>query len=184
MNPRRTLNNWSLLYLFSYDFELAYEREVIGETNGGVRLNLFAQSGLTRVYNVARNAVVAGSDSSSITGQMSWGGDQLLLRDDDTAVANIRLSIATDDGATVHMSYASVVYLGPGGTRRIVSAKHRDRVGTEDAPVTASLVISPRFETADPRYQWLNEYQGIGFGQVQIINSRFRRTTIDTYVLT
>jgi hypothetical protein len=180
----RAMYDWSLLYLFSYDFELGFDRELIGDIPSGVRMNLFARSGQSTVYHVARNASIAGGGMRAITGRMEWGGDQLLLRDDDVAIANIRLTIRTDDHATLHMSYSSIAPLGPGGTRRIVSATGRDRLGKESAPVNAPVVISPRFQTSATRYSWLNEHQGVGFGHVQIINSKFRRTTIDVYVLT
>ncbi len=184
IKPRRALHDWSLLYLFSYDFELGLDREVIGQISSGVRMNLFARSGQSTVYHVARNASIAGGGLHAITGRMEWGGDQLLLRDDDVAIANIRLTVRTDDDATLHMWYSSVAPLGPGGTRRIVSAKGRDRLGKESRPVDAPVAISPRFQTSAKQYRWLNEHQGVGFGRVEIINSQFRRTTIDVYVLT
>src|SRR5262245_43725828 len=82
----RPLYDWSLFYLFSYDFELDVNRELIGDISSGVRMNLFARSGRSTVYHVARNASIAGAGLHAITGRMEWGGDQLLLRNDDVAI--------------------------------------------------------------------------------------------------
>jgi hypothetical protein len=184
MTPRRRLLDRSTLYLFSYDTELNEEREEIGYVPGGARLNLFARPESSAVYHVARAANVAGLGSPAISGMLESGGDVVFLRDDDVASSEIQVTIRTDDGAVIHMSYRVMGYLGPGGQGRILRAEKRNRIGTEDAPFEAPIITSPRFQTASPRYAWLNRYQCIGFGRVRIINNKFRRLTADVYALT
>ena len=41
-----------------------------------------------------------------------------------------------------------------------------------------------RFDTTDGRYQWINHYQCIGHGRVQVIKSEIRRLTYDIYAMT
>jgi uncharacterized protein DUF3237 len=181
---RAILHDWSLLYLFSWDIELSLDRDNLGTFPGGVRMNLFARPELSTVYHVAREKTISGRGTTAITGSIEWGGDELLLRDDDGVRSDIRVTVRTDDGAAIHVWYGVVGYFGPGGVRRIVKGKGKDRIGTEAEPFLSPLVTSPRFQTADNRYRWLNDLQGIGFGRVEIVNSDFRRTTSDIYALT
>lgn len=182
--PERGFLDWSLLYLFSYDVELDLTRqEVLGERVGGVRMNCFARPDLSRVYNIGRDKTLRGSGQKAISGRVVMGRDQLLLRDDDVAVSDITLNVATDDGDVIRVHYRLIGYVGPGGVRRIVEGKGDDSLGTEDQPFEAPLVTSPRFETASPNYAWLNGLQGIGFGRAQLVRSKFRRITCDVYAL-
>jgi hypothetical protein len=181
---RREFLDWNLLYLFSYDVELDLgAEEKLGRFPRGVRMNCFARRDLTRVYHVGRETTVAGDGARAITGRVIWGADQILLRDDDVSVSDIRVVIETDDRATIHMAYDLIGYVGPGGVSRIVDGAGRDRLGTEDHPYLAPTVTSPRFHTASPRYAWLNELQGVGFARAQIVRSKFRRISCDVYGL-
>jgi hypothetical protein len=181
---RREFLDWSLLYLFSYDVELDLSgEEKLGRFPRGVRMNCFARRDLTRVYHVGRETTVAGHGARAITGKVVWGSDEILLRDDDVSVSDIRVVIQTDDRATIHMSYNLIGYVGPGGVARIVDGVGRDRLGTEDHPFVAPTVTSPRFHTDSPAYCWINDLQGIGFARAQIVRSKFRRITCDVYAL-
>jgi hypothetical protein len=184
LGRRTVLNDWSLLYLFSWDVELRLDRETLGAIPGGTRINIFARPELSNVYHVGREPTIAGVGDGAITGRLVWGGDELLLRDDDGAVGDIRVTVQTDDAAYIHVWYKAVGFLGPGGARRLVEKKKRDRIGTEDEPSVSPIVASPRFQTAHPRYRWLNALQGIGFASVEIVNSNFRRSTADIYAIT
>jgi hypothetical protein len=181
---RNELLDWNLLYLFSFDLELDVNRqETFGRFEDGVRMNVFAKPGLSRVYNVGRETTVPGDGRPAISGRVEWGGDEALLRNDDVAACNIKLAIHTDDKAVIHLSYRLQGYSGPGGVERIVSGVGDDSFGTEDEPFDVPIMTSPRFYTSSARYGWLNDLQGIGFGRVQLIRSRFRRNTQDIYAL-
>ena len=107
----------------------------------------------------------------------------VLWREDDLEQSQVRASLSLDDDAVIHMTYQVVTNLTPGGFRRIVSEKKGSKIGKEDAPVNWPVVTSPRFETSDPRYRWITEYQCIGYGLVQIIQSEVRRLTYDVYAM-
>lgn len=182
---RDNLLDWSLLYLFSYDVELDLEgQEKLGRFPEGVRMNCFAREDLSRAYNVGRESSVPGSGARAISGKVVWGGDQVLLRNDDVAMSKIRVAILTSDKATIHMSYFLIGYVGPGGIARITDGVGNDRLGTEDQPYEAPIITSPRFETTSPDYAWMNDLQGVGFARAQLIRSKFRRITCDVYGLT
>jgi len=181
---RSELLDWNLLYLFSFDIELDVDRqEKLGRFPNGFRLNLFAKRGFTRVYNVGREAIVAGDGRPSVAGKIEWGGDEAVLRTDDVASCNIRLAIHTDDGAMVHLHYRLQGYVGAGGVDRVERAKGADRYGTERNPYEFPVMTSPRFHTSHARYVWLNDVQGIGFAHAQLVRSKFRRITQDIYAL-
>ena len=70
-------------------------------------------------------------------------GDWLTIGPDGTGTLDVRLLMETDDGALV-----LIQYLG--------------RVDTTRAG--APIYSSPRFESGDARYQWLNKIQAVGKG--------------------
>jgi|SRR5688572_11070365 hypothetical protein len=183
-SERNELLDWNLLYLFSFDVELDPERqERIGRLSTGARINFFSKRGLSRVYNVGREATLAGDGSSAITGKIEWGSDRVLFRDDDVGACDIRSRILTDDGATIHVTYRLQGYLGPGGTERILTDRRKDQYGSEDKPYEVPITTSPRFQTSSREYAWLNEIQGIGFGRAVVVRSVFRRNTQDIYAI-
>ena len=182
-NLRREFLDWNLLYLFSFDIELDLNRqEKLGRFARGVRMNLFAKSGLSRVYNVGRQSTIP-NGRPAISGRIEWGGDEALLRDDDVGSCNIKLAIHTDDLQVIHLSYRLQGYLGPGGVERVVTGTDDDSFGTEEQPYEIPIITAPRFQTPSPRYAWINELQAIGFGRVQAVRSKFRRNTQDIYAL-
>jgi hypothetical protein len=81
-----------------------------------------------------RGTVVAGS-----------GGDYLTLRDNGTMKLDVRLILATDDGANILMTYTGI------------GASDADGFG---------LRTTPLFETGDDRYKWLNDVQCVAIGEL------------------
>ena len=61
-----------------------------------------------------------------------------------TGALDVRATLKTDDGAIVYTEYRGRVRFGPDGLNEVFT--------------------SPRFETGDPRYLWLNGVQCIGKG--------------------
>ncbi|WP_174186328.1 DUF3237 domain-containing protein [Nocardia barduliensis] len=88
------------------------------------------------------------------------GGDWALFRPDGTMTLDVRLTLRTDDGALVLMTY---------GGRWVIPDEVRDRIGD---PATRHLVdparyyfrTSPVFETGAPKYLWLNDIVCVGSG--------------------
>ena len=184
MSHRRQLLNQATLYLFSYDVETSMDRELFGFVPGGTRVTLAARPNLARVYHLYRSRSIAGLGVNVIAGTLTTGQDSLFWREDDLEKSQVRATINTIDGATIHMVYEVVADLGPGGYRRLVGNKKADRVGKADFPLDWPVVTSPRFDTADGRYQWINNYQCLGHGRVEVIQSEIRRLTYDVYAMT
>ena len=74
------------------------------------------------------------------------GGDWVLKRPDGVLELDLRVTLETDDGALVHMTFDGI---------RDDSAK--------GAPFFRTL---PRFETADTRYSFLNRLLAVGAGEI------------------
>lgn len=73
------------------------------------------------------------------------GGDWLTIGPGGVATIDARFGLETDDGAIVYAQYHG---------RMDASVPREERV----------IHVAPRFETADPRYAWLNLVQAVGRG--------------------
>ncbi len=71
------------------------------------------------------------------------GGDWVTLRSDGSYKLDVRATLVTDDGAAIYISYNGIGVPKDGRT---------------------PLRTAPLFETADPRYAWLNNVQAVGLG--------------------
>jgi hypothetical protein len=88
------------------------------------------------------------------------GGDWALFRTDGAMALDVRLTLRTDDGALVHMTY---------GGRWVVPPDLRAELAD---PATRALVdpdryyfrTNPLFETGSQRYAWLNDVVCVGSG--------------------
>ena len=86
------------------------------------------------------------------------GSDWLLARADGAFQQDVRLSLSTDDGALILMSYRGV---------RHSSEEVRERIARgESVPANEYyLRTAPFFETAAPRYAWMNTIVSVGVGE-------------------
>ena len=100
-----------------------------GRTVGEVRSAVFTGERL--------NATLAGVAAAD------W-----MLRTGDVGDIDVRLTMRTDDGALIYVTY--------GG-----------RISFDD-PAGMFAMVAPRFETGDERYVWLNRIQAVGMGQLLI----------------
>ena len=86
------------------------------------------------------------------------GADWVTRRADGNSIVDVRLTLLTDDGATIGLTYAGC-FLGAAGTmQRFVAGQ----------PLEASeysLQTVAQFETGDARYAWLNDAIVIGVGE-------------------
>ena len=71
-------------------------------------------------------------------------GDWITNRADGSYKLDVRLTLKTDDGALILVTYNGVGQTTPAG---------------------ASLRIAPLFETGDSRYHWLTRLQAVGVGE-------------------
>jgi hypothetical protein len=66
-----------------------------------------------------------------------------------------RMSIATDDGAQIHVQYGGVIAIAPADFARMAAG---DTLAADEM----HFVTAPLFQTGDDRYAWLNRTQAIG----------------------
>ena len=101
------------------------------------------------------------SDSGTVEGQRIRGrilaptGDWLRAMPDGSLRVDARMSIATDDGAQIHVQYGGVIAIAPADFARMAAG---ETLGADEM----HFVTTPMFQTGDPRYAWLNRTQAIG----------------------
>jgi hypothetical protein len=181
MEHRRYFVDRALLYHFSTDLVFGLNFEQLGLVSMGARFNLFCVSNSTRVYNVLREREVGALAYAAVSGKLIWGEDASLLGSDDVAIANVRATIQTDDGALIDATYRGVMPTALGVFRAIAGGV--DKIGKPETPAEFRLVVTPTYQTGDQRYAWLNELQCVGFGRVQEVDGTFRRVTYDIYAM-
>lgn len=102
----------------------------------------------------------AGSfEGPRLKGELLPGGmDMKTLRADGSMVPNVRLVLRTDDGALIFMHYTGVRH----GSREVMDRIARGEVVP---PTEYYLRNTPSFETAAPKYDWLNRIVAVGVGR-------------------
>jgi uncharacterized protein DUF3237 len=147
------------------------------------------------VYHVHDDISVEGNDA--IAGSVKMSRDSLFLpREERFGTVEGALVIVTDDAAVIDSRYRGSIALGTLGLGHFDEQEENEADGeqagadgwlppgaTPGAPTRVKLFITPRFETAYPKYKWLTERQCAGFGVVDIENGRPARATIDIYAL-
>ncbi len=94
------------------------------------------------------------------------GHDWALVRNDGSLILDVRLTLTTDDGARILMTYHGV---------RNGPAEVLDRLARKE-PVDPSeyyFRIAPRFETGSAEYAWLNNIMCIGYGERLDVGPRY-----------
>ncbi len=92
--------------------------------------------------------VTGGSfDGDRLRGKvLSGGGDWVVKRADGVLELDLRITLETDDGALIHMTF--------------------DGIRDDAAPGGPYFRTLPRFETADARYSFLNRLLAVGTGEI------------------
>jgi hypothetical protein len=85
------------------------------------------------------------------------GGDWTLLRTDAVLELDLRLTLQTDDGALIHMTSFGLRH----GPPEVMAALAR---GETVDPSTYYFRTTPRFETAHPKYAFLNRLLAVSSG--------------------
>ena len=78
---------------------------------------------------------------------LSGGDDRGIVRSDGVIELDLRVTLQTDDGALVHMTF--------------------DGLRDDAAPEGPYFRTLPRFETADPNYAFLNRLLAVGVGEIR-----------------
>ena len=89
---------------------------------------------------------------------LSGGSDSLLRRRDGAMQPDVRLTVETDDGAIIQISYRGIRHGPPEVMERIAR-------GEEVPPEDYYLRNAPFFETGAVRYDWLNRIVAVGLGR-------------------
>ena len=77
---------------------------------------------------------------------LSGGGDWVVKRADGVLELDLRVTLETDDGALIHMTF--------------------DGIRDDEAPGAPYFRTAPRFETASSKYEFLNRLLAIGTGEI------------------
>ena len=85
------------------------------------------------------------------------GGDWTLLRGDGVLELDLRVTLETDDGALIHMASFGLRH----GPPEVIAALAR---GEAVDPATYYFRTTPRFETAHPKYVFLNRLLAVSTG--------------------
>lgn len=97
-------------------------------------------------------------EGERLTGTVHDGGaDWLLERSDGVLTLDVRITLETQDGALIYMSYRGLRH-GP------ESAMNRLNAGEDVDPSEYYFRVTPEFETGDQRYVWINKIIAIGTG--------------------
>ena len=151
---------FSLEYLATIHIPLK-EPETIGVTPDGIKVNWYWSPAEGMVAGPKLNAKVR-----------HLGGDWMTIRRDGVGMIDVRATLETDDSALLSIEYRGYYELGPNGYQDFLERRW---------PVRAPTRTTPRFQTAHPRYLWLNRLQCVGIGEVRI--DRNVTYTYDLYAL-
>jgi Protein of unknown function (DUF3237) len=87
------------------------------------------------------------------------GGDWLLVGTDSIGRVDVRATVRTDDDALIHYESRGVIKIPPDGLERLANG--------ERLPFSETYVrTTPKFETADERYAWLNELVVVAYNEL------------------
>jgi hypothetical protein len=131
--------------LFSLHLDVAYDRR---QTIGAMPL------GWRGIYPVNGGSF----EGPRLKGKvMPDGADWVIRRSDGATMIDVRLGLMTDDGATIAMAYTGLLCIAE-------PARERFRRGEAVEYGETYIRTTPRFETADARYDWLNRVIAVANG--------------------
>jgi len=110
----------------------------------------------TRSYFNVMSGTISGK---RLNGKILSGGEWALIGADGFLRVDVRLQAQTDDGANLYIQYFGLVEIN----EKLVFATTN---GTETAFDEQYFYTNPRFETGDPRYEWVNKSFFIGHGRI------------------
>jgi cytochrome P450 len=149
---------WAWHTTFLGSLRAVLRKEVVGAMSDGLRVNWHVTEG---------TFVGPGLDAVVLPGAADW----MHIRRDGIAIVNVQACFETRERVRVYGSYGGVFDLGPDGYARALRDEY-DRL--------PPVVVTPTYETADPRLEWLNRAQCIGVGRVDMTALRVE---FDVYVV-
>jgi hypothetical protein len=93
-----------------------------------------------------------------LSGTVIGGADWVINRPDGVMLIDVRLTLKTDDGAMIYLTYQG---------RFLATAEVMARFakGAVLDPSEYALAVVARFESGDERYRWLNDAVVVGTGE-------------------
>jgi hypothetical protein len=143
-DSQRNMTTLKHVHLMTLNLQVAFDKMTrIGATPAGLR----------------RIAPVTGGrfEGPHLKGTVIEGSDWVVNRADGVMLVDVRLSLRTDDGAAIYLSY---------GGRFLASEDVMARFGrgAQLDPSEYSLAVTARLECGDERYRWLNDVIAVGTG--------------------
>ena len=89
---------------------------------------------------------------------LAGGGDWLLLRNDGVLQLDVRMTLETDDGALIYMTYRGLRH----GPSEVIDRLNR---GEAVDPSEYYFRTAPFFETGAEKYAWLNRIVSVATGR-------------------
>lgn len=86
------------------------------------------------------------------------GGDWIVVRPDGATILDVRLTLETDDRQLIYMTYRGVRH----GPAEVMARLAR---GEAVDPASYYFRTTPVFETAAPKYDWLNRIVSVATGR-------------------
>ncbi len=124
--------------------------------------------GSTTIVNILPGGWVKGP---KISGKiLPPGGDWIRVTPSGALRLDVRLTIETDDGALIYMTYGGVVVPSKEANEALARGEVIDDKGMP------YFITTPQFQTSAPKYDWLNKLQGIGK------MAKYKRTPADAFV--
>ena len=111
-------------------------------------------AGLRRIAPVTGGTFIG----ERLRGQVLSGADWVINRPDGVMVVDVRLTLKTDDGAAIYLTYQGRFLAAPEAMARFGRGAMLD-------PSEYSLVIAAKFECGEDRYKWLNNVVAVGAGE-------------------
>jgi hypothetical protein len=132
------------------DIRIAFDPVQIFDTPVGTRFTYVVKHGRCEGPGISGD-ILPGGGNWSTSGEIAPGLS--------AGTFDARVIWKTDDGAMIY-----VTYTGRSVISDAVSARFRDPAAPEVPHDEYYIRIAPVFETADPRYAWLNGVLAVGLG--------------------
>jgi len=133
-------------FLFDLEAELN-PPQVVGPVLTGTRIIFPVKSGIIKSQKLNGKILPGGGD---------WG----LVVDSTTFKLDVRVTIETDDGAIIFITYSGYVHTDAKKFTKILEGKW-----DELTPSDYYFRTNPVFETGSPKYAWLNHTIAVGVGR-------------------
>ena len=123
----------------------------------------------TRMTFIARGGRVQGP---RLRGEiLPGGGDWMMVGADQIGRVDVRATVRTEDDALIHCESRGVIKIAADGLERLTRG---ERLPFEETYVRTT----PKFETSDERYTWLNELVIVGHNELSQDHIDYRMYTV------